>query len=115
MPLPGTARFAKMNQEGALAELDSVGFVVSFHQEKQRVHEADGLSQAMSFRLSSRDVARLTWLAGVLDVPKTTLARQLLGASLVEAMDALNIVEESKADVEAEIEAIEAEITGEAS
>jgi hypothetical protein len=30
-------------------------------------------------------------------------------------MDALNILEESKADVEAEIEAIEAEITGEAS
>ncbi len=114
MPLPGTARFASTNDEGALTELDSVGFVVSFHKEKQRVNESSP-SQAMSLRLPARDVARLTWMAEVLDVPKTTLARQLLGASLVEALDALNIMEESKADVEAEISAIEREITGEAS
>ena len=114
MPLPGTARFAKKDGEGRYTEFDSVGFVVSFHKEKQRVHE-DVLSEGMSLRLAARDVARLTWLSQVLDVPKTTLARQLLGASLIEALDQLNILEESKADVESEIDAIERQVLGEAS
>lgn len=112
MPLPGTARFAKKNDEGAVTEFDSVGFVVAFHREKQRMGEGEGTKRNMSLRLTPRDVARLAWLSDYLDVPKTTLARELLGAALVEALDNLNILEESKDAVEAEIEALEREIIG---
>jgi hypothetical protein len=112
MPLPGTARFAKKNGEGAITEFDSVGFVVSFHRENQLLRDAEGAKQQMSMRVTPRDLARLRWLAEDLDVPRSTLARELLGAALVQALDSLNILEESKELVEAEIEALEREING---
>ncbi len=115
MPLPGTARFGRTDQEGALTEFDSPAFVVAFHQENQRVREGEATKRNLTLRVGPRELARLTWLARQLDVPKTALARELLGAALVEGLDALNITEDSKADVEAEIDAIEREIMGEAS
>lgn len=115
MPLPGTARFAKKNEDGALVEFDSVGVVVSFHLQKQRMSEGEGAKRGISLRLPPRELARLTWLGEYLDVPKTTLARELLGASLVEALDNLNMAEESKEVVEAEIRELELEIAGEGS
>ncbi len=112
MSRPGTARFAKRNEEGAITEFDSVGFVVSFHQEKQRMSEGEGVKRGLSLRLTPRDLARLSWLSDQLDVPKTTLARELLGAALVEALDNLNIVAEDKEAVEKESEDLEREIIG---
>jgi hypothetical protein len=48
-------------------------------------------------------------------MPATTLGRELLEAALLQGLDSLNLLEESKADVEAEIEAKRREILGEAS
>jgi predicted DNA-binding protein len=111
MPLPGTARFAKVSNDGALEEFDSVDLVVSYHQGIQKIREADGVKRNLSIRIAPRDLARLEYLADDLDVPKTTLARELLSAALIQALDSMNILEESKPAVLEDLQRIEDEIT----
>ncbi len=117
MPLPGSARFAQVDAEsGALQEFDSVGFVVAYHNERDALREGgEGSKRHFTLRVYPRELARLAWLSDYLDVPKSTLARQLLGAALVEGLDSLNLLEESKSQVEAEISAIELQLIGEVS
>lgn len=113
MPLHGTARFAKTSDDGTLEEFDSVGLVVTYHQGIQKMRESDGVKRNLSIRLAPRDLARLEYLAEDLDVPKTTLARELLAVALIEAFDSLNILEESKPAVLEDLRRIEDEITRE--
>jgi hypothetical protein len=107
MPLPGTARFAKTDESGTLKEFDSVGFLVSYHRDNSLAGDTDSQKVHFSLRLGTRDMARLQWLSDDLGVARSTLARQLLGAALVEALDSMNITEDTKHVVQEEIDDIE--------
>lgn len=101
MALPETIRFSEDQ-----VPFDSPAGVVSYHQALQHAEEGQGVKRGYSLRLPNREIARLQWLANYLDVPASTLARQLLSSAIVQGMDSLNLIEPSKDDILAEIEEI---------
>lgn len=93
MPLPGTATFGEGDP------FDSPAGVIAYHRAIEQVKDQEGAKVSFTLRLSDEDQARLIWLAQQLDVGKTTLARELLHSAIIEAMDSMNLVEDSKGEV----------------